>query len=147
MDSEAPHEAEKPLMINCPPVILPAEELPENVPPFVPPKTKSDEKGAKESKEFLDGLKKDSKAELGVEGGQPIKSRAIDKEKAKFPTEFPKFMAFCKAKLEEGGLGDLYKDAFHLHSCENVLKLAHSPKKQVDMRRYLEALLEEKELV
>jgi hypothetical protein len=131
-----------------PPEILDGEEV--QAKPVVveqPAKAKDDE-GAKQSKEFLEGLKKDSKAELGVEGGKPVKSRAIDKEKAKiYPVEFPKFMAFCKKKLEEADLGDMYRDAFHLFSVTDTVKLSHDQKKQEDIRVYLEALLEEKHLV
>jgi hypothetical protein len=101
-----------------------------------------------ESKEFLDGLKKDSKEELGAEGGKAIKSRAIDKaKKGLLPESFPKFMAFCLAKLEKAGLGAMYRDAFLLHNIKNPKELAKDIKKQADMRRYLESLLEEKGLL
>jgi hypothetical protein len=153
------HEPEKPLMINCPPVI--PEPLDDDVPPFVPPPDikdvpeakqedvgEKDKQGAEQSKEFLEGLKEDSKAEYGVEGGKATKSRAIDKEKAKaYPAEFPRFMAFCKQRLEEAELGDMYRDAFHLYGIKNPAELAKDPKKQGEVRVYLESLLEEKELV
>jgi hypothetical protein len=148
----------------APPTTPVAAQEPEpldDVPPFVPPpcnkdiaETKQedvaekDKQGAEQSKEFLEGLKEDSKEEYGVEGGKATKSRAIDKEKAKtYPVGFPKFMAFCKQKLEEAELGDMYRDAFHLYSIKNPAELAKDPKKQEDVRAYLESLLEEKELV
>ncbi len=103
---------------------------------------------AEEDKKFLDGLKEDAKSELGVEGGKPIKSRAIDKAEAEktkiiFPSPFGKFMAFCKHQLEEAGKGDMYKDAFHLYSVKTAADLENDQKKQIDMRKYLISLVED----
>ena len=56
-------------------------------------------------------------------------------------------MAFCKAKLEEAGNGDKYRDTLHLYSVTDMVKLAHDVKKQGEIREYLEALLEEEGLV
>jgi phage terminase small subunit len=88
-----------------------------------------------ESKEFLDGLKKDAKTELGSDGNQD--------PKIVFPKLFPKFMAFCKQQLEKVGKGDMYKDAFHLYSVKTAADLEKDIKKQADMRKYLEGLVED----
>jgi hypothetical protein len=115
-----------------------------------------------ESKEFLEGLKLASKEELGVEGGKPIKSRAIDKEKEAtgktilgaiktlcpdVPENFPPFMAWCKAKLETANKGKMYKDAFELYSVKTPADLSKDIKKQEDMRVYLSGLLMDEGLV
>jgi polyhydroxyalkanoate synthesis regulator phasin len=114
-----------------------------------------------ESKEFLDGLKADSKKELGVEGGQAVKSRAIDKKAADdkvildelkkrcptVPENFPPFMAWCKAKLEAAERGKMYKDAFELYSVKTPADLSKDIKKQEDMRVYLSGLLMDEGLV
>jgi hypothetical protein len=144
------HELKNGNDIKAVPVVVTKEDVKEDVKEYKENTEahNKDKEGAKESKEFLEGLKKDSKEELGVEGGKPVKSREIDKEKAKiFPAEFPKFMAFCKATLEKAGMGDIYKDTLHLYSVTDMVKLAHDVKKQGDIRTYLEALLEEKGLV
>lgn len=115
-----------------------------------------------DSKEFLDGLKKDAKAELGVEGGQPVKSRSIDKEQAEItktvldtvkercpdvPDSFPPFMAWCKAKLEAADKGKMYKDAFDLYSVKTPADLSKDLEKQGKMRIYLSSLLLDEGLV
>ncbi len=89
----------------------------------------------KESEEFLDGLKKDAKTELGSDGNKD--------PKILFPVLFPKFMAFCKAQLESAGKGDMYRDAFHLYSVKTAADLEKDTKKQADMRKYLTGLVED----
>ncbi len=113
-----------------------------------------DDTKAETDKEFLDGLKKDAKEELDIKGGKPVSSRAIDKEEAAgkilaelqrkcgdVPLPFPKFMAWCKQKLEADGKGDMYKDTFHLYSVKTAKDLEADIKKQTDIRVYLSGLL------
>ncbi len=166
---------DKPTMINCPPVVEGEVEktvtesgkvgvgFPEQTPEQLAEYDKTTKKvaeafsGTIDSKEtgdgikakvdepFLEGLKDDAKKELGVEGGKPVKSRAIDKEKARaeYPKSFPKFMAFCKAKLEAVNKGAMYADTFSLYSVKSAKDLEADAQKQGVMRVYLEALLEE----
>ncbi len=84
----------------------------------------------KQSKEFLEGCKKDADKELGT-------------TKIVFPAPFPKFMAFCKKQLDAVSKGDMYKDAFHLYSVTSAADLEKDEKKQKDMRKYLTGLVEE----
>lgn len=95
----------------------------------------SEDSKSEKDEEFLDGLKKDAKAELDSDGNQD--------PKIVFPKLFPKFMAFCKAQLEAAGKGDMYRDAFHLYSVKTAADLEKDLKKQADMRIYLEGLVEE----
>ena len=183
MDSETttePEKENKPLVVNCPPIDENTGRLPEKVDTGAPDspdklaeydkatekiletfggevvKEEPLSKETKESGEFLDGCKEDAKKELGVEGGKPVSSRAIDKAKEEanqkiletlrkacpdVPLPFPKFMVFCKQKLEACGKGDMYKDTFHLYSVKTAADLEADTKKQTDMRIYLSGLL------
>ncbi len=156
MDSETttePEKEDKPLVVNCPPVEEPdgsrimntplrdlkdsgkaTEKIIDNLGGEEVTDHKSTE--AKETGKFLDGLEKDAKEELGAE-------TLRNEPKFEFPASFGKFMAFCKAKLEAAGKGDMYKDTFHLYSVKTAAELESDTKKQKDMRNYLEGLLED----
>ncbi len=102
-----------------------------------------------QSKEFLEGCKKDAKEELGTDNKKlsilnPNPQEILDKcKKIVFPEPFGKFMAFCKKQLDAVSKGDMYKDAFHLYSVTNAADLEKDTKKQADMRKYLQGLVEE----
>lgn len=123
----------------------------------------------RQSAEFLEGLKKEAEVLNGpydatVEGEGYKKACAAERETtaapmptsvdstpnskfASWPENFFEFMNKAKALLKKDGKEEKYIEALESYSVRGLTETKDDPKKQGDIRVYVESLLEEEKLV